>query len=89
MTGKFQFGDRIEPSAEDLKTFRNWAGRHGTVIGRSSDENVWEVTWDARSKIETILEIFIGCSSDQDASFGSLTELPGRNATSRRLGREL
>jgi hypothetical protein len=56
----FRIGDRIQPSEEGLKTFRNWKGRQGTIVGRTrSEENVWQVKWDGRQKVENIHETFI------------------------------
>jgi len=59
MGQKFQLGSQIKPSAEGLKTFRNWRGRRGTIVGRSRDEKVWEVRWSCRPKTELIHEDFI------------------------------
>jgi hypothetical protein len=56
----FRIGDRIQPSEEGLNTFRNWKGRRGTIVGRTrSEENVWQVRWDGRQKVESIHETFI------------------------------
>ena len=62
MDQKFRLGSQIKPSAEGLKRFRNWRGRHGTVIGGSRDEKVWEVRWFGRPKTELIHEDFIALS---------------------------
>jgi hypothetical protein len=59
MAYAFAFGGRIIASAKGLKTFRNWAGRQGTIVNASPDENVWQVKWDGRVAIEAIHADFL------------------------------
>jgi hypothetical protein len=63
---RFRTGDRIKPSAEGLRTFPRWVGREGTIIGRSRDEDIWEIRWHGRAKTERVHKSFIVPASDQD-----------------------
>jgi hypothetical protein len=58
MSHVFRIGDRIIPSKDGLRTFPRWAGRQGTIVG-VYDQNVWQVRWDGRAKVEAIHLSFI------------------------------
>jgi hypothetical protein len=59
---EFRVGDRIEPSAEGLKTFRNWAQRTGTIVGKTRETGVWQIRWDNANKPDLIHRDFITLS---------------------------
>ena len=71
MSFAFVIGDRIMPSKQGLTTFRRWAGRQGTIIGRSHDQNIWVVRWDDRVAIESIHADFLAplSSGQMDPDF--------------------
>ena len=54
-----RIGDRICPSEEGLKSFNNWQGRTGTIIGKAADDNIWEVRWDGGSRADLVHADFI------------------------------
>jgi hypothetical protein len=62
---RFLIGDRIVASREGLRTFRNWAERRGTVVGRSQDDNIWQVKWDGSASIQLIHTDFLVLASMQ------------------------
>jgi hypothetical protein len=59
MAYAFGFGDRIIPSKEGLRIFRRWAGRQGTIVAATEDQDIWRVKWDGRVTIDLIHADFI------------------------------
>jgi hypothetical protein len=67
MAHLFDIGNRIAASAEGLATFRKWTNREGTIIGRTSDKDVWRVRWDYPVQIEMIHGDFLALCDRQDS----------------------
>jgi len=67
-TYPFVIGDQVVPSAEGLQTFPKWAQRRGTIIGKSHDQDIWQVRWDGSATVQSIHADFIAPTSRSSSS---------------------